>query len=233
MGRILMKRNRWVAPVMCGLVMAAMLGALPAGAGQKSAASVSGNVITLKGTERQTATGHLSAGAYIVRRTAGEGFLGFTIKDKADAVLYTNFLNDLSNTSLVIVGGELFKPGDVVFEVDGINPWTVTVTRAEASAAVALPQVLAGAERATVVSQPFKAAAGDLVMSYTYKAAPKGTGTLTICNIATGKTVPMSKMMYAGKTSGGWTMTLPEAGVYVAATIFPLGSGGGEVKLSQ
>jgi hypothetical protein len=228
-----MKRNRWVAPVMCGLVMAALLGALPADSGQKSAASVSGNVITLKGTEKQTATGNLSAGAYILRRAAGEGFLSVTIKDKADAVLYTNFFSDLSNTNLVIVGNELFKPGDVVFEVDGINPWTVTITKAEASAAVALPQVLSGAERAVVVSQPFKALAGNLVMSYTYKAAPKGTGTLTICNIATGKTVPMSKMMYAGKTSGGWTMTLPEAGVYIAETTFPLASGGGEVKLSQ
>jgi hypothetical protein len=144
-----------------------------------------------------------------------------------------DFLNDLSNTSLVIVGAELFKPDDGVFEVDGINPWTVTVTRAEAAGAEALPQVLAGTERATIVSQPFKAAAGNLVMSYVYKAAPKGTGTLTICNVATGKTVRMSKMMYAGKTSGGWTMTLQEAGVYIAATTFPLGSGGGEVKLSQ
>ena len=43
----------------------------------------------------------------------------------------------------------------------------------------------------------------------------------------------MTNMMSAGNTSGGWTMTLPEAGVYIAQTIFPLASGGGEVKLSQ
>lgn len=228
-----MKRNSWIALVTCALVTAATARSLPAASGQKAAGSPAGNVITLKGTEKQTAPANLTAGAYILSRAAGGGFLTITIKSKTDEVLYTTFFNDLADTNLVIVGGALFKPGDVVFEVGGMNPWTVTVTKADAAAAVALPQVLSGAERAVVVSQPFKAAAGNLVMSYAYKAAPKGTGTLTICNIATGKTVPMSKMMYAGKVSGGWTMTLPEAGVYIAETTFPLASGGGEVKLSQ
>jgi hypothetical protein len=215
------------------LVTAALAAGVAAASGQKSAGSAAGNVITLTGTEKKTAPANLSGGAYILRRTAGEGFLSITIQDKAGAPLYTNFLNDLVSADLVVVGGGLIKPGDVVIEVDGMSAWTVTLTKVEAPGAVALPQVLAGAERAVVICKPFKASAGSLVMSYTYKAAPKGTGTLTICNIATGQTVPMSQMMTAHKVSGGWTMTLPEAGVYVAQTIFPLASGGGEVKLSQ
>jgi hypothetical protein len=110
---------------------------------------------------------------------------------------------------------------------------TVTVTKVDSSAAVARPQVLAGAEMTDAVSQPFKAAAGNLVMSYIYKNKPTGTGTLTICDVVTGKTLPMREMMYAGKISGGWKVSVPAAGVYIASASFPLASGGGEVKLAQ
>jgi hypothetical protein len=43
----------------------------------------------------------------------------------------------------------------------------------------------------------------------------------------------MKQMMYARKISGGWNMTIPAAGVYIAEATFPKASGGGEVKLSQ
>jgi hypothetical protein len=219
-----LKKHLRFGLIACALVTATLVGSWPA--------SASGEVITLKGTDKQTTPGTLSAGAYIVRLTAGS-FLSFTVKSKANEVLYVDIFNEGAPSNLLIVGGQLFKPGDVVFELDGMDAWTVTLTKVEAAGAVALPQVLAGAERAVVISKPFKAAAGNLVMSYTYKTPPRGTGTLTICNVATGKTVPMSQMMSATKASGGWTMTVSEAGVYVASTIFPLASGGGEVKLSQ
>lgn len=115
----------------------------------------------------------------------------------------------------------------------GMGAWTVTATKVEASAAAALPQVLSGSEMTVAVSQPFKAAAGNLVMSYTYKNKPKGTGTLTVCDVVTGKTLPMREMMYAGKIPGGWNLTVPAAGIYIASASFPLASGGGELKLTQ
>ena len=111
--------------------------------------------------------------------------------------------------------------------------WAMTLTKVEAAGAEALPQVLAGTERETVVSKPFKAAAGILTMTYKYKSKSKGTGTLTVVDVATGKTVPMRQMMSAGKDGGGFDLQLPAAGVYIAQTAFPLASGGGEVKLSQ
>lgn len=231
-----MKRNLLVASVMCALVTAIMTLSLVGVTGPNAAAaSAAGNVITLTGTGAKTVPGNLSAGVYFLRGKGGDGFLSITIKDKADEVLYINVISDPAATKLVAVGDESFKPGDVIFEIDAMGPWTLTMTKADVSAAVALPQVLAGAEMADVISQPFKAAAGNLTVSYTYKAEPTGTGTLVIWNIGTGKSVPMTmaQMMYAPKTSGGWTMTLPETGVYIGRTTFPKGSAGGEVKLSQ
>lgn len=225
-----MKRNLQVA-LATMMIFLSLVGIT----GRNVAASAADNVITMAGTDAKTVPSNLSAGVYYLRGTGGGGFLSVSIKDKANADLYTNVISDPASTNLIIVGGEDFNPGDVVFEIDAMGPWTVTVTKAEASAAVALPQVLVGAELKEVISQPFKAAAGNLVVSYTYKAPPEGTGTLMIWNIATGKVIPMTmaQMMYAPKTSGGWTVTLPEAGIYIAQTSFPKASASGEVKLSQ
>ncbi len=229
-----MKKNIWVALAAGAVLTIATAGYLPSAAAQKAALSTAGAVITLKGTETQTSpTVKISEGVYIVRRVAGEGFMSVTVKDPADNILHTAVFNNPNGTYLLIVDSNPLKPGDVLFEIMGLGAWTVTVTKAEGSAAVALPQVLSGAEMTDAVSQPFKAAAGNLVMTYTYKNKPKGTGTLTICDVVTGKTLPMQEMMYAGKISGGWNVPIPAAGVYIASASFPLASGGGEVKLSQ
>ncbi len=230
-----MKRNLLFSSFMGALATAIMTLSLVGVTGPNSAAaSAAGNVITLTGTDSKTVPGNLSAGVYFLRGKGGDGFLSLTIKDKADEVLYIDVISDPAATKLVAVGDEGFKPGDVIFEIDAMGPWTLTITKADVSAATALPQVLAGAEMADVISQPFKAG-GNLTVSYTYKAEPTGTGTLVIWNVGTGKSVPMTmaQMMYAPKTSGGWTMTLPETGVYIGRTTFPKGSAGGEVKLSQ
>jgi hypothetical protein len=229
-----MKKSLLVAMAACAVLTIATVGYLPSAVAQQAALSTAGGVITLKGTENQTSpTVKISGGVYVVRRVAGEGFMSITVKDPADNILHATFFNDPNGTYLLIVDGNPIKPGDVLFEIMGMGAWTVTVTKVEASGGVALPQVLSGAEMTDAVSQPFKAAAGDLVMSYTYKNTPKGTGTLTICDVVTGKNLPMREMMYAGKISGGWNVQVPAAGVYIASASFPLASGGGEVKLSQ
>lgn len=229
-----MKKIIWIAMAACAVLTIVTAGYLPSAAAQKAALSTAGGVITLKGTETQTSpTVNISGGVYIVRRVAGEGFMSITVKDLADNILHMTILQNQAGTYLLIVDGNPLKPGDVLFEIMGLGAWTVTVTKVDGSAAVALPQVLSGAEMTDAVSQPFKAAAGNLVMSYIYKNKPTGTGTLTICDVVTGKTLPMREMMYAGKISGGWSVPVPAAGVYIASASFPLASGGGEVKLSQ
>jgi hypothetical protein len=203
-------------------------------ADQKAAVSTSGGVITLKGTDDQNSPSvAMAQGAYIVRRTAGEGFISITLKDKADEIVHGTFFNEPNGSYLLVVGGDLFKPGDVVFEIITMGSWTLTVTKVDPSKSVSLPQVISGVEMETAISQPFKAVAGELVMTYAYKSEPEGTGMLTICDVVTGKTIPMNQMMSAGNISGGWNMTIPSAGVYIAETTFPKASGGGEVKLSQ
>jgi hypothetical protein len=220
------------APAVSG-AGAALASAISAGAPQASVTSA-GGVITLKGAETQTAKGvKLAAGAYVFRRTAGDGFATFTVNDGAGSPVYVNMLDAFTETFLLIVDGNPVKPGDFAIEIDGTGAWTVTLTKAVGEGAAALPAVLAGAERTTVVSKPFKAVAGTLNISYSYKGEPTGTGTLTICDVATGKALPMTKMMYAGNASGGFTVPVAAAGVYIAQTLFPLKSGGGEVKIAQ
>jgi hypothetical protein len=229
-----MKKNHFIVMAAAAVLMIATAGYLSSAADQKAALSTVGGVITIKGTDTQTSpTVKIVEGVYIVSRIAGEGYMNITVKDPADEIIHMMYFNIPNGTYLLIVNSNPVKPGDVVFEVMGEGAWTVTVIKADGSSAVALPQVLSGAELISAVSKPFKAAAGNLAMSYTYKSAPEGTGTLTICDVVTGKTLPMSKMMYAGQISGGWNMTIPAAGVYIAETTFPKASGGGEVKLSQ
>ncbi len=229
-----MKKSLSIAMAACAVLSMATARHLPSAAAQKAALSTAGGVITLKGAESQTSPMvKISEGVYIVRRVAGEGFMSITVKSPADEILHTAIFNNPAGTYLLIADGNPLKPGDALFEIMGLGAWTVTVTKADGSAAVALPQVLSGAEMTDAVSQPFKAAAGNLVMTYTYKNKPKGTGTLTICDVVTGKTLPMREMMYAGKISGGWNVPVPATGVYIASASFPLASGGGEVKLSQ
>jgi len=229
-----MKKNLSVVLAACAVLAAASAGYPTSAAGQKAGLSTAGGVITLKGTENQNSpTVNMSQGAYIVRRTSGEGFMSITVKGGADKTYHTTFFSDPNGAYLLIAGSALFPPGDVFFEVIGMDAWTVTITKVDPATAVALPQTLAGAEMKNSISQPFQAAAGELVMTYAYKSAPKGTGTLTICDVVTGKTIPMKQMMYAGKISGGWNMTIPAAGVYIAEATFPRASGGGEVKLTQ
>jgi hypothetical protein len=229
-----MKKPILIAMAACAVLTIVTAGYLPSAAAQKAALSTAGAVITIKGADTQTSpTVKISEGVYVVSRIAGEGYINITIKDPADEIIHMMYFNSPKGTYLLIVNNDPVKPGDVVFEVMGEGAWTLTVTKVDGSSAIALPQVLSGAELTSAVSQPFKAAAGNLVMSYTYKSEPTGTGTLTICDVVTGKTIPMSKMMYAGQISGGWTMTIKAAGVYIAETTFPKASGGGEVKLSQ
>lgn len=229
-----MKKNILFAAVVLAVIAAATSGlSLSAGSPQATVSTAAG-VISIKGNETQTtAPAKFAAGAYVVRRTAGEGFMSIAVKDTAGNILFTTFFSNPAGTFLLIVGSEMVKAGDLIFEIMGTAAWTVTLTKAEASGAVALPQVLSAAEMTNAVSKPFKAAAGTLTISYTYKSVPKGTGTLTVCDIATGKTLPMREMMYAGKISGGFSVPVASAGIYIAQAGFPLGSGGGEVKIVQ
>jgi hypothetical protein len=224
-----------IPTVLIALIFLAAITATASAPASESQAAVStaGNVITVKGTAAQsTSPLKLAAGAYVVGRTAGEGFMSITVKDKAGNIVHTTFFNDARGSYLLHVDENVLKQGDLIFEIMGMGAWAVTIVKPDMATAATLPQTLTGPEMTQAVSKPFKAAAGKLTVSYAYKAKPTGTGTLWIVEIATGRSLNPG-YMYAGRESGGFEIVIPTAGVYIAQTGFPLGSGGGEVKLGQ
>jgi hypothetical protein len=201
-------------------------------AGDPQAPTSGAGVITLKGAEKDVSYPvRLSAGAYLITSTGGGGLVTFTVK-QGDAPVYVTMFNPSNQADLFSVGDTTVKAGAATFEVSGIEAWTVTVTRVDGAGAGMLPQVLSAAEMNAAISKPFKAAAGNLSVAYTYKGKPKGTGTILICDITTGKML-QTPMMYAGRDTGTLTVPVPAAGVFIALTRFPLASGGGQVKISQ
>lgn len=215
-------------------VLAAITATASAPASEPQAAvSTAGGVITVKGTDAQlTPALKLAIGAYVIGRTAGEGFMSISVKDKADNIVQTAILNEAKGSYLLPVDENVVKQGDLVFDIMGMGAWTVTIVKPDPATAAALPQILTGPEMTDAVSKPFKAAAGKLTVSYAYKAKPKGTGMLIVLELATGRSLN-TDFMYAGRESGGFEVVVPTAGVYIAQTGFPLASGGGEVKLGQ
>jgi hypothetical protein len=210
--------------------------ALPSGTPARSsqaALAISDNVMTLKGAETQNSSAiKFAAGVYIIARTSGEGFISFTVKDKADEPVHSTFFNEAKGAYLLPINENPVKAGEYALEIMGTGAWTVTVARAQAGGASALPLIVSGAEMTQAVSKPFRAAAGKLAVTYVYKNANQGTGTLSIYDVATGKALP-GGLMYAGQKSGTLEVPVPAAGVYIAQTGFPLASGGGEVKIIQ
>ena len=229
-----MKKSIFITLIALSAFVVAVAGLSIAAGGQQASVSTSGGVITIKGNETQKAAGiKLVEGVYVVRRTAGEGYIGITVNAADGTFVDGTFFNDPNGTYMLAVMSHFIKPGGVIFEIKAYESWTLTVTKAEAAGAVALPQVLSSAEMTSAVSKPFKASAGKLTVSYTYKNGPKGVGGISICEIATGMPLPVTSFMPAGKTSGSFTVDVAAAGIYVAQTNFPLGSGGGEIKIAQ
>lgn len=199
----------------------------------QAAVSTAGGVLTVKGTDAQSTPAlKLAIGAYVIGRTAGEGFMSINVKDKADNIVHTAIFNEARGSYLLPVDDNIVKQGDLVFEIMGTGAWTVIIAKPDPATAVSLPQTLTGPEMTDAVSKPFKAAAGKLTVSYAYKAKPKGTGTLIVLEVATGRSLDTG-FIYAGRESGSLEVVIPTAGVYIAQTGFPLASGGGEVKLGQ
>jgi hypothetical protein len=216
------------------IVLAAITATASAPASEQQAAvSTAGGVITVKGTDAQSTPAlKLAIGAYVIGRTAGEGFMSISVKDKADNIVHTAILNEAKGSYLLPVDDTVAKQGDLVFEIMGTGAWTVTIAKPDPATAVSLPQNMTGPEMTDAVSKPFKAAAGKLAVSYAYKAKPKGAGSLIILEVATGLSLDTG-FIYAGRESGSLEVVIPAAGVYIAQTGFPLASGGGEVKLGR
>lgn len=229
-----MKKSVLFTQIVLSVFAVTAMGLSISAADQQATVSLSGGVITIKGNESQSATGiKLAEGVYVVRRTAGEGYIGITVKASDESLIHATFFEAPTGTYMLAVMNHYIKPGGVIFEIQAYEPWTLTITKAEAAQTATLPQVLSSAERASAVSKPFKASAGKLTVSYTYKSGPKGVGTISICDIAKGMPLPVTSFMPAGKTSGSFTVAVATAGIYIAQTDFPLGSGGGEVKIAQ
>jgi len=202
--------------------------------GGQASVSAAGNTTTITGKDQQTIPAiKLDLGVYAFKWSSTSDFLSLTVNAAAGGALGVLSLADPSGENLFAVDGERVKPGAMQLEVSSSGPWTITITKADAASAVALPQTLSGAEMKTIVSKPFKANAGPLRASYAYKDSPRGTGTLGIFNVITGKQVVVKGMMVAGKISGELGFDVPAAGVYIAKTTFPLGSKGGDVTLGK
>ncbi len=175
----------------------------------------------------------LQAGVYVITHTGGGALVSVSFR-QGDSPVYTTMFNEPNETDIMAVqaGGQMAKPGPATFEGDGMEAYTVTFTRAETLPLGALPVVLSAPEMKAALSKPFKVAAGTLTVTYKYKAEPKGTGTLGIFEVTTGKALP-TKFMSAHRIGDTYTMTVDKPGTYIAFTRFPLASNGGEVKISQ
>lgn len=171
-------------------------------------------------------------GTYTFNWTSVGAMMGITIRDATDKSICVMSLADPNGHDLFSVDNDQVKAGDVKLQVSSDAAWTVKIEKVDGSSSAALPQVLTAEELKDAISKPFKLEAGKLTVSYAYKAAPKGTGTIQICDVATAKLLN-GGLMYAGKVSGTLEIKVPSAGVYIARTTFPLASGGGEVKIAQ
>jgi hypothetical protein len=171
-------------------------------------------------------------GAYVFTWTGTGGFVGITLTDAGDNTLNVLAVSGANGHDLFSVDNDQVKAGDIKLQVTSDAAWTVKIEKVDGSSSAALPQVLTAEEMKDAISPPVRLEAGTLTVSYTYKAAPKGTGTIQICDVATGKRLN-GGLMYAGKVSGTLEIKVPSAGVYIARTTFPLASGGGEVKIAQ
>ena len=222
----------------------AAAGAAPAPAGAKAPAaapaagapasvSTSGTTTTVTGTNDWTSPAMpFGAGVYVFNWTSTGGFMGITLKDVHDQTLLVLAIGGPNGQDLCDVGNDQVKPGDLKVEVSSDAAWTLKVEKVDASSPAALPQVMSGEELKVAISKPFALDAGTIAVNYTYKSAPKGTGTMGIYNVSTGQGLNTG-MMYAGKTSGKFDVKVPAAGVYVAKTTFPLASGGGDVTIAK
>jgi len=93
-------------------------------------------------------------GAYIFNWTSAGPFMSITASDAANSALGVISLREAKGEYLFVVNNEIVKPGPVKLEVATDGAWTITITKAEASAAVVLPQTLSGAEMKSTVPCP-------------------------------------------------------------------------------
>ncbi len=199
------------------------------------AASVTtaGPVTTIAGASDQAAPAmHFGPGAYVFTWTGTGAFVGVSIADPDDRPVAVLALGGATGQDLFTVNDDV-KAGNLTVRVSSDAAWTVRVEKVQATSVTPLPQTLVAEELRSAVSQPFKLEVGKPVnVTYTYKGTPKGTGTIRIVEITTGKHLN-GGLMYAGKQSGTLEMQVAAAGVYIAETTFPLASGGGAVKIAQ
>jgi hypothetical protein len=217
--------NRSFPSVLTLALTIAAVAAFPA-TGPAAAATFSGS------NNQEIPGGKLDLGTYIVRWTSTGVFCSLGAADAAGNLKIQISVGDPKGESLLVVDNGVVKPGDIIMKVSSDGAWTLTITKADPASAVALPQSLAGGEKARVLSKPFKATAGNLAVTYAYHGVPRGTGTIAICDVATGQYL-LAGMLPAGRASGEMSVKVPAAGVFIAKTVFPLNSGGGEVKISQ
>ena len=194
--------------------------------------AVSGKVTTVTGAGDQvSAPIRFDAGTYLFNWTGTGAFVGITLTDTSDSTVNVFALGGANAQDIFSVDNEQVKAGDIKLQVSSDGGWTVKIEKVDPSSPAPLPQVLTGEELKSAISQPFKLAAGAVNVTYTFKSTPKGTGTLQVCDVNTGKRV--GGLMYAGNESGTVDLKAPAAGVYMVRASFPLGSGGGEVRVSQ
>ena len=218
--------------VVSGLIIGVLLGGVTVTEAAGGVA-VSGNTTTITGTGEATREIELATGVYTVTWSTSAELMSVSLNDSAGEAITVFGLGGPKGAELFAIDGEAVKPGKMKLEVESTAAWTVTIVKAVAAGAVALPQTLTGPALGTVISKAFKADAGTLKVAYTYKSEPKGTGSLRMYDAATGKNVAVDAVMYAGNAAGELEVRVPAAGVYVASTTFPLGSGGGDVRLKQ
>jgi hypothetical protein len=217
----------------CSLNLAILAGAASAQTGKATVATKE-NVTTVSGDKDQESSPiKFEIGTYVFNWSCKGSALGLVLNDpNGDTAGVILISEPQSGMELFPVDNDSVKPGSLTLVMTSDGPWTITITKQDAATQTELPLTLSGAELKSVISKPFKAKAGKIKVKYAYKTAPEGTGTLRICNTATGAGL-LTDVMWAGKAAGEFEVSVPAAGAFISQTTFPLASGGGDVTLSQ
>jgi len=195
--------------------------------------SVSGNTITIKGYQDNTATGiQLNQGVYVVQSSGDGSALTATLVDSGYNGIALLNTGSTSGKKLVVVNDISVFAGNATLEVTSDGSWTVTIAQQEADYATSLPQEMSGDSSSELVSAPFKASAGNIVISYTLSMTPLQDSYVNIYNIVNGQTFyvfPLKKNAQEGQI----TAIVPSDGVYIAEIDLPAGSSYGDITISQ
>jgi hypothetical protein len=194
---------------------------------------VSGDTIKITGYQTQTVTGFsLDQGVYVAQSSGDGKLLTANVVDSNNNAVNLLPVGITNSKKLVVVDGSSIYSGNATLDVTSDGDWSVTLTKQEAESASSLPQTMSGYVSGGLITAPFTASAGNIVISYTLSTTPGYDGYVNIYNIADGQSFyvfPLKKDAQEGQI----TAIVPENGVYIAEAVLAAGEQYGDITISQ